>query len=246
MRLLFRKKKHPFKLNCDFKADGLGVKGKSLSFLYEDKFERAWNFAEKAGEIGWAKGVPDIRWRAHVAIWAAKRGMSLEGDFVECGVHTGLLSLSVCKYHDFERANKNFWLFDTWAGIPLAGLSGNELAQAKKHNEEIYKEDIFNSVKYSFSPYNNVCLIRGLLPDTLHKSNIEKVAYLSIDLNNALAEQMCIQALWDKIVFGAVIVIDDYGFLGHEGQKEMWDAFAAEKNQMIMMVPTGRGLIIKS
>jgi O-methyltransferase len=53
--------------------------------------------------------VPDIRWRAHVAIWAAANGLNIEGAFVECGVHTGLLSLAICHYLGFNQLNKKFF-----------------------------------------------------------------------------------------------------------------------------------------
>jgi hypothetical protein len=43
-----------------------------------------------------------------------------------------------------------------------------------------------------------------------------------------------------------VVVLDDYGFEGHEVQKREQDKFAASKNIQILSLPTGQGLIIKS
>ena len=61
-----------------------------------------------------------------VCCWAAQHGTRLPGDFVECGVNTGILSLAVCKYVGFNDLDKSFYLFDTFAGIPVAQMSEDE------------------------------------------------------------------------------------------------------------------------
>lgn len=109
------------RVKVDYFSDGVGTRGKNLSFLDEPKFAQACGEAEQLNAEGWSGSAPEIRWRAHVACWAAKHALSLEGDFVECGVHTGLLSRTICEYLDFGRTGRNFWLFDTWTGIPTDG-----------------------------------------------------------------------------------------------------------------------------
>ena len=49
---------------------------------------------------------------------AAAQGTSLPRDFVECGVYTGILSLAVCDYVDFNHTGTAFHLIDTFCGIP--------------------------------------------------------------------------------------------------------------------------------
>jgi hypothetical protein len=74
---------------------------------------------------------------------------------------------------------------------------------------------------------------------------IEKIAYLSVDLNNSVAEKGTIEALWPKMVPNGMVVIDDYGWTAHHAQQSMWDDFAASKGTMIVTLPTGQGLLIK-
>jgi hypothetical protein len=50
---------------------------------------------------------------------------------------------------------------------------------------------------------------------------------------------------WDKLVTGGVIVLDDYGWKSHEEQQQAWDAFAADRNTSVLLLPTGQGLILK-
>lgn len=239
--------KRPESMRVDFRADGLGVRRKNLDFLNEFKFKAAWENSVALNRDGWAKvkgGVPDIRWRAHVCCWAAQHGLSLEGDFVECGVHTGILSLVVAERYDFASVPKTFWLFDTYEGIPLEGLDADAKAHAQGLNETIYF-DVFKIATRNFSKFPNARLVKGILPQSLESATIEKIAYLSVDLNHAAAEKATIEALWDKLVPGAVVVIDDYAFENHEDQYAMWNDFASSKGKMVLTLPTGQGILIK-
>src|SRR3546814_1509438 len=119
------------KMRIEFRADGLGVKGKNLAFLSERRFTDAWEKAQQMNVEAWNNVVPDIRWRAHTCCWAATQAMNLEGDFVECGVHGGLLSLTVAGYLDFAKVDRQFWLFDTFAGIPVEQLAPEDPAPAE-------------------------------------------------------------------------------------------------------------------
>jgi len=233
------------RMRCDFVADGLGVTSKNLSFLSEPAFVAAWGRASQLGLESWERSVPDIRWRAHVAIWCASNALRVAGDFVECGVHTGLLSVTVCEALEFAAVPKTFWLFDTWSGIPVETLSGKERERAAGFNASRFGMDVYALAKRNFEPYPNVKLIRGVLPGTLDHSAIDNVAYLSIDLNNAVAERAVIERLWPKISVGGAVLLDDYGFRGFEAQHEMWNGFAQSVSRRILTLPTGQGLLLK-
>lgn len=242
-----RKERNKDRMKVTFQADGLGVSKKNTSFLDEPAFSSAWSKASDLNREGWSKtgiGVPDIRWRAHTCCWAAKNAMHLDGDFVECGVHTGLLSLTAAFYVDLNSTEKAFWLFDTYDGIPVKNLSGMELSLAKKYNDGIYF-DVYELAKRNFASFENAKIVKGLIPDSLLNCEIEKISYLSIDLNNAPAEKSAIEHLWPKLVAGAIIVLDDYACRGYEAQYEMWNRFALDVGHTIMSLPTGQGLLIR-
>jgi len=207
-------------MGCDYKADGFGTQHKSLDCITDPRFMKAWEIAAEVGYKATGKLVPDVRWRAHIAVWAMQNALHLEGDFVECGVFTGHLSLTGCHYHSFSKVNKNFWLFDTWEGVPTDQLSEKELQYAQSVNDALYhKSDVFNIVQDAFKAFPNCHLVKGMLPGTLDLAKIDKISYLSMDLNNAAAEEACIQKLWPKLVPGAIVLLDDYGFIECETQK---------------------------
>jgi len=226
-----------------YTADDFAVRSKNIGFLDEPAFAQAWHFAEARNKEGWKGNVPDIRWRAHTCCFAASHGLNLTGDFVECGVHTGILSATICAYLDFVRVPKKFFLFDTYCGIP-APDDAQEKEKAEARNKAIYF-DCYDIVRETFKPFPNVEIIKGMLPGTLKDVKLDKIAYLSIDLNNATYERQVIEELWDRLSPSAMVVIDDYAFAGFEDQYEMWNGFAAAQHRRILTLPTGQGLLVK-
>ena len=75
--------------------------------------------------------------------------------------------------------------------------------------------------------------------------SIEKIAYLSLDMNIAAPERAALEHFWPKLVSGGVIVLDDYGWAAHVEQKATIDEFAAARGIQVCCLPTGQGLIIK-
>jgi len=105
--------------------------------------------------------------------------------------------------------------------------------------------DCYEVARKNFAPFPNARLVRGILPESLANTQIERIAYLSMDLNNAVAEIATVECLWPKLSPGAIVVLDDYAFSGYEAQYRAWNDFAQSKGQMVLTVPTGQGLLIK-
>lgn len=80
---------------------------------------------------------------------------------------------------------------------------------------------------------------------TLDQVKNDKISFLSIDLNCAAPEIAAADFFWDKLVNGASIVLDDYGWAKHIVQKHAFDDFARRRGVPILSLPTGQGLIIK-
>lgn len=233
------------RIRVDWRGDGMGLTEKNTGFLDDPKFAAAWTQSRSLNMEAWHGRVPDIRWRAHVCCWAASQAMHIPGDFVECGVHGGLLSITVANYVDFASTDRNFWLFDTFSGVPVDQVDEADRAQAERLNSHHHGADIYEIAKRNFASFPNAHLVRGMLPGTLADATIDKVAYLSMDLNNAVAEHLVIEQLWPKLSPGAFVILDDYAFVGYESQYTMWNEFARAQGVEIMTLPTGQGLLAK-
>lgn len=234
-------------MHVDYTSDGLGVAGKNLSFMAEPGFLAAYewsmNFTWNGQACPWRK--MDLRWRTHICVWAARHALHLDGAFVECGVDTALYSGAIARHLDFANLPRRFVLFDTFAGIPDVTDMTEAERQMKDSLNTTYYFDCHDFVKEKLRAYPNIDIIRGVLPGTLSAIQDLRIAYLSVDLNNAASEKAVIEALWPQLVPGAVVVIDDYGFTPHARQHDMWDAFATSQDRLIASLPTGQGLLLK-
>ena len=228
-----------------YHADGLVTSSKYAPFMHDRRFMSSYRRAIKSGHmIGGELNVDlHIEWRVAVAIWAAQHACHLPGDFVECGVNTGILSLAICDYIDFNRTGKRFFLFDTYAGIPEAQMSESERTMKLVSNTKY--PDCYEVAKANFEPFPNVKLVRGVVPESLTTVDIDSVSYLSLDMNISYPEREAIEYFWPRMSPGALVVLDDYGWETYEEQRHTMDEFAKKQGVSILAMPTGQGLIIK-
>ena len=236
----------PVQMPYAYNGSGLRVFGKSTDFLSDPRFVAAHRRGWEANPRRHG-AIDDNRWIVHVALWAAGHAARLDGDFVECGVNTGMLSLAICDYLGFADLAREFWLFDTFAGIPPHQMTDTERdGIGGWHNKHSYVE-CYEAVARSFAPFPNARLVRGEVPATLARFPPDRgVAYLSIDMNIVLPEIAALEFFWPKLVPGAVVLLDDYGWATHRAQKAGMDAFAARQGCGILSLPTGQGILLKT
>lgn len=226
-----------------YNNDGLMLIAKNLGFMRDPLFIESYKKAKET--LSW-ESTSELHYRVYVCCWAASRVKDLEGDFVECGVNKGGLSSAVINYVGFDKLlDKRFYLFDTYQGLSKAHLSSDKEIFEYESKWKDYYTDCYDEVKERFSKYENVSVIKGTVPETLENVTIDKVSYLSIDMNCYLPEIKAMEFFWPKMVKGGIIILDDYAWVGHEDQQKGFDIFAKEHNIQILTLPTGQGLIIK-
>lgn len=232
-----------------YDADFLMVWNKNTDFLADTHFLSAYRAGMNSGhKIGRPSGSTEdihIEWRILVCCWAGWHARHLRGDFVECGTNTGIMSLAVCNYIDFNATGKSFYLFDTFRGIPEEQITAEERALGRDKENELFYEECYDRARQNFVHFPQARLVRGKVPDTLLSVPIEKVCYLLLDMNITVPEIAAMEYFWDKLVPGAPIIFDDYGWLAYVQQKKVLDAFAASKGVKILALPTGQGLLLK-
>lgn len=219
-----------------YNQDGLATLHNS-DFIRDPRFSRAYALGKATGSWG-----GDPLWRVQVCCWAASVARNLEGDFVECGVNRGGYSRAVIDYVGFDGLGKKFWLLDTFEGLLPDRITEEE---RKSGIAEYDYAECYDEVVRTFGGFRNVIIIRGPVPETLVQAEADKVSYLSIDMNCVEPEIAAAEYFWDKLVTGAVVILDDYGWKRHINQKLAFDAFAKRKNVTILSLPTGQGLIVK-
>lgn len=219
--------------------DNLIAINRVSGFLEDERFMGAFNRQAKHEQE------KTLAWRIHTLIWAANQTLEVPGDFVECGVFRGFCSAVMTDYLNFEQVDKTLYLYDTFTGIP-------EELNSEKHSNRGYikalngdRDSVYQHVKSRFASYNNVKVIRGILPTSFEQACPEKIAFLHLDLNSSMAEIKSLEVLFDRISPGGIIVFDDYGQMPHKAQHLAENDYLAKRGYQLLELPTGQGLLVK-
>jgi len=229
MSFITKNKTFLHKGECSYFSDGFATTH-YVGFKNDRQFVKAFENAFEDVPRYFDNPLKGIEWRAHICTWAANQARSLGGDFVECGVWYGILSRTMCNYVDFKNHPGTFFLIDSWGEIP-----------GSHHG---YKEDIFDTVQKRFKDLDNVKLIRGLVPEVLDEVKSERIAFLSIDMNGAVAERAALEYFYDKMVPGGIIYFDDYGW-DYPELRATVDEFFLNKQEKLLHFPSGNSIVIK-
>lgn len=209
-------------------GDNLFTWGRNNSLFEDETFRNAWQ-ANIMNDADMA-----IAWRRYILACAGHQCVQLQGDFVECGVYAGTGIKTVMDYLGGTAFPKTFWGYDTYDYHPVQG-----------HNFSGQAEGFFEQIQNRFKEYPQVRLIKGFLPESLSQGAPEKIAYLHIDLNNAEGELAVLNALFDRVVSGGFIILDDYEWAVYRKQKQAEDPWFDARDYRVFPFPTGQGLVIK-
>lgn len=216
--------------NGIYTGDNLFTYHRNLSFLEDKPFMAAFS-QQATTAIEQA-----ILWRISTVLWGFRNGLRLEGDFVECACYKGTTARIICDTVDFSKyPDRHYYLYDLFDHDP--SLPHHAMPE---HSKELYA-----AVKEKFSLFSNVTVTQGKVPEVLAEVAPEKIAFMHIDMNNADAEIGALEVLFDRMVPGALLILDDYGWLGYRAQKLAEDPWLEKRGYRVLELPTGQGLVIK-
>jgi len=181
----------------------------------------------------------------------------IEGDFVECGVWkggaVGMMALANLKHGSYQR---KLHLFDSFDDIcePIPEIDGN---QALKDIEQLMGSSnnsysgqvqpitgIYNSKgghgtieecrsllvdKIGYDP-NKIQYYKGWFQKTMeiYSLRIEKISILRLDADWYESTKICLEHLYEKVVPGGFVIIDDYG--RYDGCRLAVDEYISKHN----------------
>ena len=220
-----------------FVGEGLATWLKTTPFLEDPRFVA---LASKHADL---LPIANWHWNLQTVLWAARQALKLDGEFMELGVFKGHTTLFVAEYLEFQDIEKRWRLYDTFDGIPDDQLDPGW----KEMNRNAYGDTFsYDEVKARFSAFSNIEVIKGRVPEILAENCPDRIAFLHMDLNNSTAEIQALDALFDRIVPGGLIIFDDYGWGSARAQHDAENRWFAARGLEILALPTGQGLFIKS
>jgi O-methyltransferase len=141
--------------------------------------------------------------------------LKLPGDIVECGVWNGGASALMAFADDVsrkKRKRREIWLFDSFEGLPPPGKKDGKLERDSYF--EGWNKGRIKNVKRIFKkleiPLKNVKIVKGWFDSTLDNKDLETIAILHIDADWYDSVKTVLEILYDKVVPGGYIVVDDY------------------------------------
>ena len=218
-----------------YEADGLATAHFS-PFL--DNQEYAGRYAETADEFFGE----DVRWRMWVLTALARQCVDLEGSFAEFGVYRGgcaFMILSMCRLPPSKRV----FLFDTFEGIPPEALTDSERESGLAGG---LADTSLGHVANRLAAWRRqISLVPGDVFHTLGDYDTGALSFVHMDMNAAAPTRHALDYVYQRLVPGAVVVFDDYGWKGLEAQRATVDEFLSQRPESVIALPTGQGLMIK-
>ena len=188
----------------------------------------------------WEKNIKNdadraVAWRRYILACAAFHCVQLPGDFAECGVYWGTGIKTVVDYLGGTAFPKTFWAYDSFDRNPVG-----------HHAFADQQPGFYERVKERFAGYAQVRLVNGLIPGVFDTACPERIAYLHVDLNSAEYEIAALDRLFDRVVAGGMVILDDYEWSGaYRPQKLAEDQWFEARAYRVMPLPTGQGLVFK-
>jgi O-methyltransferase len=181
-----------------------------------------------------------------------RKGM--DGCIIECGVARGGCSALMALVVRDNNGNRKSWLFDSFEGLPaqtsedeyeepIGGLPGDRSANMVAEGyclgtyEEV--EDLMFS-RLGFSR-DSTFMVKGWFNDTLpqYRDKVGNVSVLRIDGDWYESTRCCLENLFDNVVSGGYIIIDDYWSV--KGCRKAVDEFIEKRGLDVELVFDKRG-----
>ncbi|MFE9459458.1 TylF/MycF/NovP-related O-methyltransferase [Streptomyces californicus] len=178
----------------------------------------------------------------------------IPGAVVECGVWRGG-SMQACAKTllSLGETERDLYLFDTYEGMtpPTTedlrrdGRPAQELLDAQGKDRPIWAVASLEDVKAGFEnvpyPEERVHYVRGRVEDTVPGRAPEQIAILRLDTDWYASTKHELEHLYDRLVPGGVLLIDDYGYW--QGSRQAVDEFLEKTGERLLLLRMDEGRI---
>lgn len=144
------------------------------------------------------------------------------GEIWECGCFNGDFAVEMLPFLE----GRILRLFDTFEGMPTAGPND-------KHQVGAMKADL-KRVATTFAPWQRVAIHMGRMPETFAGLEEKPISVVNLDVDNEQCARECLPWLYDHLMPGGYLAIDDYGCSACLGLKDAVDQFLLDKPEKLV------------
>lgn len=171
---------------------------------------------------------------------------SIAGSTAECGVFRGVGSALICQaLLGTYSTGETHWGFDSFEGLP----EPEDRDRATDRQYDWWKKGSLavseSETRRYLDPYKPCRIERGWIPTCLQPAKGDRFRFVHIDVDLAQPTTDCLEFFYPRLVPGAVILLDDYGFASCPGARGAVDRFFNEKPEQVIELATGQAFVIK-
>jgi hypothetical protein len=165
-----------------------------------------------------------------------------KGSIIEIGVWRGGTGTLIARTAQDSKIQEKVYLCDTFQGVVKSGekdLSYNN----GEHNDTSINivENLVSTLKL-----RNIHILQGIFPDETGKElENQKFRFCHIDVDVYTSAKDILEWIWDKLVIGAIVVFDDYGFKSCSGITTFVNEQKTLPNRIISHNLNGQAIMIK-
>lgn len=143
------------------------------------------------------------------------RSDNVPGDLIETGVWRGGACIFMRGYLEAHgMRDRKLWVADSFEGLPKPALpqdKGYDFSAERVPILAISLEEVQDNFRRYDLLDERVLFLKGWFKDTLHKAPLEHVALARLDGDLYESTMDSLTVLYDKVVSGGYVIIDDYG-----------------------------------
>lgn len=164
-----------------------------------------------------------------------KQSLAIEGTTAECGIYQGVTSWLICENSE----GRQHFGFDSFSGLSRPG----------RYDGDYWTLGDLNTTARlaiaRLAKFPNATLFAGWIPDRFAEVSDQSFAFVHIDVDLYGPTLDSLEFFYPRLVSGGIIILDDYGFLTCPGARKAADDYMSSKQEIILHLPTGQGVIVR-
>jgi hypothetical protein len=160
----------------------------------------------------------------------------LPGHVVECGVFRGGSAVVLADRLMRSSPETEMWLYDVFSGMPEPGPEDPPEAWAEVGKFASGESLVRRTFADAHVADDRLHLVVGRFEETLYDSpRPSPIKFLHLDCDWYASVKVCLEALYDDVVPGGAIVLDDYGHWS--GCRKATDEFLGQRAVRVTLKP---------